>query len=518
MLLWAVAFLAGCGSIADPYNKAYNQLRSAMGVASPASASSPDPSYVLAPIINSDQRLEFPGMSVFPPRGENWFVATVPAEFRPATATNLIWFAKKLGTKDGQPNPQQTILASALIYDLHDKRFETSEAFVEFMRQSMVGEVQEGPRFRILKSDISLDRTLGAKCVKYNISCEDTSNPRHPGPVLILSLQGFRCLHPHWPRFAIDVGYSQRAPQGEQYISVEAEVRPFLRSLVFTKERPLSVTMIGAGTGPEMVAVGEGSVWVTQINDNTVARIDPQTNNVVATIPVGRDPVGIVIARQAVWVANGSDGTVSRIDPRTNKVVTTIHIGGSPQLLAYGEEAIWTTNRKNGTVSRIDPDTNQVIGDPIPVLRQPSGIAVSSGAVWVTDYEDGTVIEIDPKTNQFTGSPIHVGRGPGFAVAGDGAVWVANQTDATVTRIDPRTRSVVATIPVGRRASGLAIDKDTIWVTNYADDTVSRIDPRTNAVIGIPIPVGKRPLGVAFGANAVWVANLYGDSISRIDR
>lgn len=512
ILLWAVAFLTGCSSIVDPHNKAYNQLRSAMGVAAP------DPSYVLAPITNPDQRLEFPGMSLLPPRGENWFVATVPAEFRSATATNLIWFAKKLGTRDGQPTPQQTILASALIYDLHDKRFETSEAFVEFMRQSMVGEAQEGARFRILKSDISLDRTLGTKCVKYNISCEETRNPRYPGSVLILSLQGFRCLDPHWPRFAIDVGYSQRAPQGEQYVSVEAEVRPFLNSLVFTKERPRSVTMIGVGVGPEMVAVGEGSVWVTQINDNAVAKIDPQTNNVVASIPVGRDPVGITIGRQAVWVANGGDGTVSRIDPRTNKVVATIDIGGRPQLLAYGEEAIWVTNRKSGTVSRIDPDTNQVIGDPIPVLRQPSGIAVGNGAVWVTDYEDNTVLEIDPKTNLVTGNPIAVGRGPGIVVADDGAAWVANQTDATVSRIDPRTRSVVATIPVGQRASGLAIDKDTIWVTNYADDTVSRIDPRTNAVIGIQIPVGKRPLGVAFGANAVWVANLYGNSISRIDR
>jgi DNA-binding beta-propeller fold protein YncE len=38
-----------------------------------------------------------------------------------------------------------------------------------------------------------------------------------------------------------------------------------------------------------------------------------------------------------------------------------------------------------------------VVGRPIPVGRQPSGLAVGAGSVWVTDNNEGTVTRITPK-------------------------------------------------------------------------------------------------------------------------
>jgi DNA-binding beta-propeller fold protein YncE len=42
-------------------------------------------------------------------------------------------------------------------------------------------------------------------------------------------------------------------------------------------------------------------------------------------------------------VANRLEGTVSRIDPETNEVVATIEIGNGLQHIAAGEGAVWVT-------------------------------------------------------------------------------------------------------------------------------------------------------------------------------
>jgi YVTN family beta-propeller protein len=51
------------------------------------------------------------------------------------------------------------------------------------------------------------------------------------------------------------------------------------------------------------VAVGAGAVWVVNRNDGTVSRIDPDRNEVVATIAIGREPRRIAAGGKAVWVS-----------------------------------------------------------------------------------------------------------------------------------------------------------------------------------------------------------------------
>jgi YVTN family beta-propeller protein len=61
------------------------------------------------------------------------------------------------------------------------------------------------------------------------------------------------------------------------------------------------------------------------------------------TIQVGDGPVDVAAGAAGVWVANSRDGTVSRIDPHTNEVVATIRLGKSPQAIAVGGGAVWVT-------------------------------------------------------------------------------------------------------------------------------------------------------------------------------
>ena len=77
------------------------------------------------------------------------------------------------------------------------------------------------------------------------------------------------------------------------------------------------VATIDLGFAPRSLAVGAGSVWITDQLDDKVIRLDPQTNRVTASIPVGRGASAVAVGRGHVRVANSIDHTVSRIDPAT---------------------------------------------------------------------------------------------------------------------------------------------------------------------------------------------------------
>ena len=104
-----------------------------------------------------------------------------------------------------------------------------------------------------------------------------------------------------------------------------------------------SLTTIPAGNGPTAIAVGAGAVWVADSIDNSVVRIDPNTDAVTTTIPVGRSPSALAVGAGSVWVADSGDGTITRIDPATNSVSARIRVGGSPQAITIADGRAWVT-------------------------------------------------------------------------------------------------------------------------------------------------------------------------------
>lgn len=95
-------------------------------------------------------------------------------------------------------------------------------------------------------------------------------------------------------------------------------------------------------------------------------------------------------------------------------------------------------------------------------------------------------------------------------------MWVTGLLDDVVWRVDPDRGEIVATVAVGRGASGLFADEGTVWVANSIDGTVSRIDPATNSVV-TTITVGGRPVDVALGDGDVWVASDTRDAHGGVD-
>ena len=73
------------------------------------------------------------------------------------------------------------------------------------------------------------------------------------------------------------------------------------------------------------------------------------------TIAVGDGPVDVAAGDDAVWVVNSLDGTVSRIDPATNDVVATVEVGNDPRRVAVGDDEVWVTVREPVELGPAEP-------------------------------------------------------------------------------------------------------------------------------------------------------------------
>jgi YVTN family beta-propeller protein len=108
-----------------------------------------------------------------------------------------------------------------------------------------------------------------------------------------------------------------------------------------TTRRRATTTRVGSYLSA--LAVGEGAVWATDVEEDVVWRVDTATGRAARRIPVGKDPSAVAAGFGSVWVANTASGTVSRIDPETNRVVATIRVGRGASAIAVGRDRTWVT-------------------------------------------------------------------------------------------------------------------------------------------------------------------------------
>jgi serine/threonine-protein kinase len=270
----------------------------------------------------------------------------------------------------------------------------------------------------------------------------------------------------------------------------------------------------GPSDGPSPTAAGptasateppiarEASVWVT--GGTTLTRFDPETEKVIARIPVGTSPVAVAVDASSVWVVNSGDGTVSRIDPTTNEVVATIDVGAEPAAIASDGTAVWVAVREENTVARIDPATNEVVAR-VRVGENPQGIALDAGGVWVACFDQHNVARIDPATNEVV-ARVRVGENPTTAVLGEGFIWVPEQFDSTLAKIDPATNEVVASVGAGPEPIDVAVDAPYLWVVDQVDQhRIFRIEIETGRVQAVG-GFGDA-LHITSGAGLIWVAD-----------
>ena len=267
---------------------------------------------------------------------------------------------------------------------------------------------------------------------------------------------------------------------------------------------------------PDWLAIDE-SVWVSNYPKNTVARLDPKTNKVLAMIEVGSKPCsGLAVGFGSLWVPLCGQQALARVDLKEGKLTATIPIGiaHSEGGLASGAGSIWLVTDKKGTLARLDPATNKIVAE----IQVPPGsftVGFGEGSIWVTGTETNVLTRINPETNLIV-ETIPVGKAPRFFTIGGGFVWTLNQTNGDVSKVDPKTNKVVETIEVGVPGGGgeIAFGEGSLWVTAF-EFPISRIDPTTNKVV--QQFAGKGGDAIRVGLGSVWLSNISAGNVWRLD-
>jgi DNA-binding beta-propeller fold protein YncE len=98
-------------------------------------------------------------------------------------------------------------------------------------------------------------------------------------------------------------------------------------------------------------------MWVANQGDGTVTRIDKSTNE-ATSFEVGGAPTAIAVNASGVWVTDSASGEVARFDPASGDVAATIQVAEQLTAIAADEDSVWVGSALDGKIYRIDIATN----------------------------------------------------------------------------------------------------------------------------------------------------------------
>jgi branched-chain amino acid transport system substrate-binding protein len=240
------------------------------------------------------------------------------------------------------------------------------------------------------------------------------------------------------------------------------------------------VKTFSSSSTPTDIAAGAGALWIGNAGDSgdvlpeSVSRIDPDSRAVIDTIGLGQAPGGqifglfaglsgrrLAVSPDAVWVL-GADGMLARIDPRSNSVVATID-GLEARNVATGEGMVWVSEESH--LVEIDP-TRNTVARRVPVEASPYGpLAIGAGSVWFADPEGGQVVRVTTE-GEPRQTAIELDQWVSGVTFGEGAAWVVNEVGDMIYRIDPRGGEPTRTEAPSPRA--VAAGEGMVWATTAA--------------------------------------------------
>ena len=225
------------------------------------------------------------------------------------------------------------------------------------------------------------------------------------------------------------------------------------------------------------MAIAEGSLWVANCKGAEIYRINLETATLEAKIATGlANPKGetnVVAGAGSVWVASDPAGKVARIDPATNAVIATIPVTAETWYLTFGFDAIWAVSSEGKLLQKIDPATNTVVGT-VALGDTPGFLAAGEGAVWVQEQGDGTVAKVDPAALTVAGrTKVGDNLKWGDIDAAGGAVWLRTTDDQTMVVIDPATLEIRARMGEAVGSGALRWTPKGVWTSAHDNQTLS---------------------------------------------
>jgi hypothetical protein len=266
-----------------------------------------------------------------------------------------------------------------------------------------------------------------------------------------------------------------------------------------------------------------GSIWVSKQFLQEVARIDPVTGEVTATIPVGSQPFKLQAADGRIWVRTAD--AFEAIDPATNTVTATLEkadVGPLANRSWAVDGAMWICD--GTTLHRYDPTTLERLVS-VDVGVECGQVHATSELVtaWTYNEDDGesrasAAVFLDPATNELLAElelPVDVG----VPVVLDDRVFFPGVDGPTAVVVDRDSWTVGDAADYGRPTGGSqpAFDGSVIYLPTKDKMEILVVDPTSYAVVDTIRPLEANSV-VAADGGGVWTASNTINFVQRFDR
>ena len=245
-------------------------------------------------------------------------------------------------------------------------------------------------------------------------------------------------------------------------------------------------------------------VYVTQLDNERVARIDLPALGVRASVDVGWIPTHIAFnaAGTRAYVANQFDQTVGVIDAASNTQTSTISVSGDVFIaipnsqdtrlyVVTNNDRLYEIDRASGSALRSVP----LAGTGQTLAWHPNGYLL-----YASTFSGGTAVEIDTRSMTITRTFVTGSKAQEVVVSRDGAeLFVADQDLQKVDVFNLASGDRVASISVGGNPWGMAMspDQQQLYVSLVFQGEVVVVDRASRAVVQ-RIPTGGVPRRIVF--------------------
>lgn len=273
-----------------------------------------------------------------------------------------------------------------------------------------------------------------------------------------------------------------------------------------------------AGAPSWMVA--SDALLAPTVSGDALEKIDLKTNTRKETVPGVKQPcAGAVTAFKSLWVADCEAGTIARMEPKSGKVEATLAVGvGKVKFgLASTSDSVWAFTDNKATLSRIDPEKNAVVGE----FRLPASctsLLSAEQSLWVVCPEEDKLLRFNPATN-LVDQRIKVQERPVSVASGDGSIWVLGLKEGKIDRIDPKTNKVVKTVDLltpGAAEGSIAFGEGALWATLTGFPLV-RIDTTAEKEAVVQQFWGEGGGLIQAAAGSLWLTNPKQAKLLRLD-
>ncbi|MFC9584160.1 YncE family protein [Streptomyces yangpuensis] len=272
-------------------------------------------------------------------------------------------------------------------------------------------------------------------------------------------------------------------------------------------------------------------VYVPNTNSNTVSVIDPETYQVIDTIPVGVQPQHVVPSwdLKTLWVNNNRGHTLTPINPATGEAGKPVEVH-DPYNLYFtpnGKYAIVMASMDKELVFR-DPHTmDRVKTVPVTCYGVNHADFSADGRYFIVSCEfSGELLKVDTERMEVVGQqklPFEGAMPQDVKVSPDGKTFfVADMMAHGMWVLSGDTFETPKLLPTGEGCHGLYVSRDSkeMYVSNRGEGTVSVYNfAQKKLTKKWTLPDGGSPDmgGVSADGKVLWLSGRYNSEVYAID-